>query len=157
MPLNLTSPITGAAMTLLTSPTATIVVDNWSGPGRIGKQWLVSALGGTQTGVLPHSVTLPYTVAVTRPAVLKGVSQVNPLTGIARPPGSNQYVVHTRKGMYTQANQAPDLGDVKIICNIPAGAETYNSTSVESMLSITVGAIIQLASEMGITLRIGAI
>lgn len=52
MTISLTTPVTGAAQTGLTSPTYTHVVD--TPPNAYTKQYAVTALGGTQTGVDVH-------------------------------------------------------------------------------------------------------
>ena len=61
MAISLTSPITGAAVTGLTSPTYTVAVD--TPPNTWSKQWAVTALGGTQTGVdTSSSASRPFTL-----------------------------------------------------------------------------------------------
>jgi hypothetical protein len=70
MSFSLTSPITGGAQTGFTSPTYTIAVDS-SPNGQAGKQYAVTAIGGTQTGVdTSSSPSNPFTVNLVRPAVL---------------------------------------------------------------------------------------
>lgn len=54
MAFTLTSPITGAAQTGFTTPTYTHVSD--VAPEANGRQVAVTALGGTQTNVIAHSV-----------------------------------------------------------------------------------------------------
>ena len=73
---NPTSPVTGAAQTGLTTPTYTFVAD--VAPDANGKQVAVTALGGTQVGVTPHSVASPFTGTFVRPKSFKALGQPNP-------------------------------------------------------------------------------
>jgi hypothetical protein len=59
-----TSPVTGAAQSGLTAPTYTLTAD--VAPAQNAKQYAVTALGGTQTGVISHSVAAPFTLAMFR-------------------------------------------------------------------------------------------
>lgn len=72
--------ITGQAQTGLTSPTYTTTVD--VAPSANGKQWAITALGGTQTNVDSHSVSKPFTVTVFKPAVMRQLGTPNPVTGV---------------------------------------------------------------------------
>jgi len=82
MTVNITTPITGAAQTGLTSPTYTNV--GMAGPDANVKQVAVTALGGTQTGVDVHSVARPFTISFWWPKVLRtSVPQLEWATGIS--------------------------------------------------------------------------
>jgi len=73
MTISYTNPVTGAAQTGLTSPTYTLVAD--IAPDVNGRQWAVSALGGTQTGVRTHSASDPFTITVMRPKVFQSLGK----------------------------------------------------------------------------------
>ena len=87
MSFSLTSPVTGAAQAGLTSPTYTHAAD--TPPDVNAKQYAVTSLGGTQTGVLAHSVAAPFTTAMFRPKSFKALAPVNPVTGVLREVPSN--------------------------------------------------------------------
>jgi hypothetical protein len=98
MSFTLTSPITGGAQTGFTSPTYTIATD--TAPSNTGKQYAVSAIGGTQTGVdAASSPSRPFTVTLSRPAVLRQLPAVDPLTGVLRNVPKNSYKILVRKGV----------------------------------------------------------
>ncbi len=90
------SPITGAVVTGLTSPTYTHVVD--VAPSINGKQYAVTALGGTQTSVDVNSVSKPFTISFFRPNTLRVLPQANPVTGVIKNIPVNTYKLVTRKG-----------------------------------------------------------
>jgi hypothetical protein len=95
-----TSPITGATVAGLTSPTYTIVTD--VAPSINGKQYAVSALGGTQTNVDVNTVSKPFSISFFRPAVLKVLPQANPVTGVIKSVPMNTYNLTEQSGMAGQ-------------------------------------------------------
>lgn len=150
-----TSPVTGATQTGLTSPTYTIAAD--SNPSQYGKQYYVSALGGTQTGVLAHSVASPFTLSAFRPAVLKSLQPVNPVTGVLRSVPMNTYKVITRKGLIPLAGQSSKTGLIKTDLDIPAGADLADPLSVRAMISAHIGLLTQISDALGSTTLTGTI
>lgn len=147
MAISLTSPVTGSAQTGLTAPTFTVVSDA-SIPSN-GKQWMVTALGGTQTGVLPHSISSPFTVSVFRPAVLKVLGIANPTTGlVAGSIPKNKYSVLVRKGVKVNATQTSQMQFLAHL-DIPAGADTEDLLSVRAAISAAIGALNQLSVGLG--------
>jgi len=143
MTVALTTPITGLALaTYLTSPTFTIVADTPPFPN--GKQWLVTALGGTQTGVTAHSVSDPYTILVSKPASPKALPRINPQTGLLMtPPAKNVYTLGVRTGGLPAASQDPAFITVKIVIEVPAGVDSYDKNTVASAVSCLIGAFTQ--------------
>lgn len=150
-----TTPITGSAQTGLTSPTYTIVVD--SNPDNNGKQFYVSALGGTQTGVLPHSVAAPFTVSAFRPKTLKSLAPVNPVTGVLRAVPMNTYKVITRKGVLPLAGQSFKTAMIKTELDIPAGSDQADPLSLRAMISAHIGLLQQASNALGETVLTGTI
>lgn len=150
-----TSPVTGATQTGLTGPTYTIAAD--SNPSQYGKQYYVSALGGTQTGVLAHSVASPFTLSAFRPAVLKSLQPVNPVTGVLRSVPMNTYKVITRKGLIPLAGQSSKTGLIKTDLDIPAGADLADPLSVRAMISAHIGLLTQISDALGSTTLTGTI
>lgn len=141
-----TSPVTGGTSTVLTSPTFTLVQD--TAPAQNAKQYYVSALGGTQTGVLAHSVAAPFTGTMFRPATLKSLSPVNPVTGVLRAVPMNDYTVITRKGVLPLAGQAYKVMPIRTVISVPAGADVADPLSLASAISFHIGLLAQLADEL---------
>lgn len=139
----------------LASPTFTISAD--MAPEANAKQYYVSALGGTQSGVLAHSVAAPFTLAMFRPKVLKTLAPVNPVTGVLRNVPMNTYKVNTRKGVLPLAGQAHKPAWLSTEFNIPAGADLADPVALESMISAHIGLLWQLSSELGLSVRTGTI
>lgn len=149
------TPITGAAQTGLTSPTFTIAADN--APDANGKQYYVSALGGTQTGVLAHSVAAPFTCSMFRPKTLKVLAPVNPVTGVLRAVPMNTYKVITRKGVLPLAGQSYKTAVFKTELDVPAGADLADALSLRSALSAHIGLLTQIADAIGASILTGTI
>lgn len=149
MTIALTSPITGAAQTGLTSPTYTHVAD--TAPQPTGKQVAVTALGGTQTGVNAHSVAAPFTITVFRPAVFKQLGKANPTTGIISNVPNNVYKVITRKGVLPLAGQAYRNMLVTTLIEVPAGADLADPANIRAALSAHIGALNQQSAGVGDT------
>lgn len=140
--MNLTTPLTGAAQTGLTSPTFTLGSD--SAPSTNGKQFYVSALGGTQTGVLANNIANPFTLSLFRPAVIKtmpvNITSINGLIGNA-PKNVNKLI--TRKGLSINSVGGYAIMDITTNFNIPVGAPFYDLVSIKSAISAHLGALNQ--------------
>lgn len=81
--------ITGAAITGLTSPTYTWTADNPPDSNR--KAWVVTAVGGTQTGVIVHKNEMPFKVTAGRPKAVKVPGARSITTGQFLQGGKNEY------------------------------------------------------------------
>lgn len=138
MPFAPASPVTGSTVTGLTTPTYTLVSD--IAPAINGKQYAVTALGGTQTGVDINTVSKPFTLSFFRPLQLRTLPQANPVTGVIKNVPMNTYKLITRKGASPAANQAPITARVTTVIEIPAGADTYEPEDIKAMLSLHFGA-----------------
>jgi len=148
------TPITGAAITGLTSPTYTIVAD--TPPNAQSKQYAVSALGGTQTGVAAHSLSAPFTLTMFRPASIKSLGSPN-ASGVIRSFPKNTFEVLSRKGVGVLANQPIQLALVRTTITMPAGADTYDAVSVKAMLSAHIGLLTQIAQGISDTVLTGTL
>jgi len=149
MSVSLTSPVTGGAQTGFTSPTYTLTTD--IAPDVNGKQWAVTALGGTQTGVTAHSVSSPFTISVFRPKVLRNLGQPNPVTGVVSNIPKNTYKVIVRKGAVPLAGQSPQIAMATMTMDVPAGTDTANPAEIRAMLSAGIGALWQISAGLGDT------
>lgn len=143
----LTSPITGLAQTGLTSPTYTHVTD--VAPDTNGRQVAVSALGGTQSGVLVHSAASPFTLTFARPKVFKTLGPVNPQTGALRQVPRNVWKLITRKGVIPLAGQPASVMLVTTILEVPAGSEVADPNGIRAALSAHFGALSQQSAGFG--------
>ncbi len=149
------SPITGATQTGLTSPTYTVTTD--SNPDNNGKQVYVSALGGTQTGVLSHSVAAPFTLSMFRPKALKALAPVNPVTVVLRNVPMNTYKVITRKGVLPLAGQSYKTAVLSTELGIPAGSDLADPLSLRAAISAHIGLLSQISNELGNSVVTGTI
>lgn len=149
MSFNLTSPVTGASQTGFTSPTYTLASD--VAPTINGKQMAVTAVGGTQTGVLANSVSSPFTVTFFRPASLKVLGQPNPVTGIVNSVPLNVYKVITRKGVTPLAGQPTKTMVITTTIEVPAGSDTADAPNIKAALSAHIGSVNQQSAGIGDT------
>jgi hypothetical protein len=149
MTISVTSPITGAAQTGLTTPTYTLTVDTPPGPN--AKQNAVTGLGGTQTGVNTHSVASPFTVTAVRPLVFTQLAPVNPVTGVLKNIPKNTFKVITRKGVLPLAGQSPQVLLIETSIALPAGADLADPANVRAALSAHIGALSQQSAGIGDT------
>lgn len=149
MTISLSTPITGLAQTGFTTPTYTITAD--TPPNANAKQWAVTALGGTQTGVIAHSVSAPFTVTFFRPQNPQVLAPIDPVTGVLRKVPTNIYKMVVRKGAVPLAGQAYKTAILRCEMEVPAGTDTADSANIRAMLSAGFGALSQISSGIGDT------
>lgn len=149
MTIAVSSPITGTAQTGLTAPTYTLTTD--TAPSNNGKQWAVTALGGTQTGVVVHSVAAPFTISCFKPQNTVVLGTPNPSTGVIGNVKKNSYKVITRKGVLPLAGQPYQTMIITTTIDVPAGADNADSPSVRAALSAHIGALSQQSAGVGDT------
>ncbi len=145
---NLTSPVTGGAATGFTSPTYTLTADN--NPSSNGKQWLITAIGGTQTGVNVHTAGDVFTVSVFKPLAYKVAAFVS--TTVFRKPPRNTYKVIVRKGVTVNSNFPKDMAMISVNVDVPAGSETADAANLRAMVSLLVGSLSQQSAGLGDTI-----
>lgn len=149
MTIALSSPVTGAAQTGLTSPTYTLIAD--SPPDWNGKQYAVSALGGTQTGVVFHSGSCPFTISYFRPKVWRVLGKPNPTTGLIKDVPRNTFKQIVRKGVLPLAGQPYQNMQITVTVDVPAGADTADPANVRAAFSAAIGALSQVSAGFGDT------
>lgn len=154
MAINLAA-ITGAAVPGFTTPTYTPTAD--VAPAQNAKQWAITGLGGTQTGVDLNSVSKPFTISFFRPAVLKGLPAANPTTGVVKSIPINTYKVITRKGAMPSANQAAQVVKIYTVFEVPAGVDTFEPEDLKAAVSAHIGALNQQSSGLADTLVSGVL
>lgn len=156
MSFTLSSPVTGGAQTGFTSPTYTLATD--TAPSNTGKQYAVSAIGGTQAGVdSSSSPSRPFTWTGSRPAVLRQLPAVDPITGVLRSVPRNTYKNITRKGVTPLAGQASQVMVITTTWDVPAGADVADAPNVRAGASLHIGVQNQISSSLGDTLVTGVI
>lgn len=148
MTVNVTSPITGATQTGLTSPTYTHV--SMAGPDSNVKQHAVTALGGTQAGVDTHSVARPFTISFWWPKILRVLPALNSNGTLPSVP-MNTYKVITRKGVTPLAGQPSRTMLITTTIEVPAGSDTADAPNVRAALSAHIGAVNQQSAGLGDT------
>lgn len=131
------SPVTGAAVSGLTSPTYTLTTD--VAPSINGKQYAITALGGTQTSVDVNSVSKPFSISFFRPQVLRTLPQANPVTGVIKDVPVNTYKLITRKGAAPAVNQNAMIARITTIIDVPAGTDTYEPEELRALVSAHFG------------------
>ncbi|DAD50043.1 coat protein [ssRNA phage Zoerhiza.4_15] len=150
MTVSLTTPVTGGAQTGLTSPTYTVVAD--TPPNAYSKQWAVTALGGTQTGVDTHGASKPFTVTFSRPQTIRSAPVANPVTGAMPNSPRNTYSVIVRKGMNPGTGQNPQTAVLRCDFAVVAGADIVEPEDIRAALSLLVGSLNQQSAGLGDTL-----
>lgn len=153
MSFNPASPVTGSAVSGLTSPTYTLTTD--VAPSINGKQYAVTALGGTQTGVDLHTVSKPFTITFYRPQTLKVLPAANPVTGVIKNVPMNTYKLITRKGVLPATNQSPMVARITTTIEVPAGSDTFEPEDLKAMISSHFGVGTAQASGIADTILSG--
>jgi hypothetical protein len=149
MSFTVTSPVTGGAQTGFTTPTYTLLTD--VAPTVNGKQYAVSAVSGTGNTPRLHSVSDPFTITLSRAAVLNSLPSPNAVTGKYAKVPRNVHKILLRKGVNYAANQAPEVFLARLELDIPAGGDSYNPIDVRAGLSLLIGALTQISAGIGDT------
>lgn len=152
MTLTVSSPITGAAQTGLSSPTYSVVADS-SVPTNV-KAWVVSALGGTQTGVRTHTQSDPFSLQMYKPSLFKRYVQGLVNTFSSQP--KNVYGIVVRKGVLnTVGATVYDEAIARLTISIPAGSESADAANIAALMSVLGGVFWQQSAGFGDTVRTG--
>lgn len=154
MSIVITSPVTGGAQTGLTDPDASYTED--VAPDVNGKQFYVSALGGTQTGARLHTISDPFTALFVAPKVRKSLPAPNPVTGLVGSTPMNSYMIKMQKGVNIGANQAPRVATFRLIMDVPAGSDAYDATNLRAALSAFIGLLNANSAGIGDSLTVGS-
>lgn len=155
MTIAISSPVTGGAQTGFTSPTYTVVADQ--APDVNGKQYAVTALGGTQAGVTAHSVSSPFTITWWRPKVYRVLGKPNPVTGALPNVPVNVSKCIIRKGVTPLSGQPTRVAAWSSVLEVPAGSDIADAPNLRAMCSLGVGVFTQISSGMGDTLVTGLV
>jgi hypothetical protein len=137
MTVSFSSPVTGAAITGLTSPTYTLTTDQ--PPKANAKAVIVTTLGGTQTNVRSHTISDPFSATVWKPEVPKALPPKNPITSMYPQVPVNQYALVVRKGVYIDSSSVLRQMTIRVLMDIPAGADAADAVNIKAALSLTGG------------------
>ena len=155
MTISISSPVTGATVSGLTSPTYTVVVDQ--APNAYSKQWYVSAIGGTQTSVDAGSTaSKPWTFTFSRPATLKTLNAVD-VTGVIRQVGFNTYEYLMRRGLLPLAGQAVRVSNWRSTFPVLVGSDSADAPNIRAAVSSYVGVLNQQASGLADSMITGSL
>jgi hypothetical protein len=156
MSFTLTSPITGGAQTGFTTPGYVIAVD--TAPTSAGKQYAVTSITGTQTGVdTSSSPSNPFTITLQRPPVLRTVGAVDPVTGALRSVPRNTYKIIVRKGVLPLLGQPKSVFNATLTFDVPAGGDSADAANIRALCSLMFGSITSISASIGDTLVSGVI
>ncbi len=155
MTFSLSSPVTGAAQTGLTSPTYSVA--ETQGVDTNVKSYVVTALGGTQTNVTSHSASSPFTISASVPKQFRSLGVPNPSTGVIPSIPNNTYKVRTYKGTTPATGQQVRPFIITTECPVPAGSDANDAANIRAALSLHIGALTQLSASIGDTLINGTI
>lgn len=138
------SAITGTAVTGLTSPTYTPTAD--TPPNAWSKQYAITAIGGTQTGVdTASSASKPWVLTFSRPQNVRQLNAVD-ANNILRVVPMNVYVASQRKGVLPLAGQPAKAALFRTEFRIPAGSDTADVPNIKAAVSCYLGALVQQAN-----------
>jgi hypothetical protein len=151
---NPASPVTGAPITGFTSPTYTLATD--TPPDVNGKAYAVTALGGTQTGVVISSASIPFTLLFQRPKVLRSLGPVN-ANGILGSIPRNTYSLSVLKGVVPLSGQPAQRTVLKLEIPVPAGADTADKANLLAALSLLAGVLWEQSNEIGDSIIAGSL
>jgi hypothetical protein len=148
------SPVTGGPITGFTSPTYTLVAD--TPPDVNGKAFAVSALGGTQTGVVISSTSIPFTVLFTRPKVNRTLPPLS-ASGVLGSVPRNVFTLSVRKGVVPLSGQPATPVVLKLEIPVPAGADTADKANLLAALSLMAGILWEQSNEIGDSVIAGSL
>lgn len=135
MPIDITTTVTGLAIGGLTAPTYALTAD--TGPTINSRRSIVTALGGTQTGVRIHAPTDPFDITVSKPLRSLPVPRPNPISGVVPAAvGRNRYETRFRKGTLPLMGQSPQVSEIMIQENIVSGADVNDAANLAAMYSL---------------------
>jgi len=155
MTIAMTSPVAGATVAGLTSPTYSVAVDQ--APNTNSKQWYVSAIGGTQTGVdAGSSATKPWTFTWSRPAQIKTLNAVDS-NGVIRQVAFNTYEYLMRRGFIPLAGQAVRVANWRTQMPVLAGSDTADAQNIRAAVSSYIGGLNQQASGLAESMITGSL
>lgn len=148
------SPVTGGPITGFTSPTYTLVADSASDVN--GKAYAVSALGGTQAGVVISSASIPFTIQFSRPKQIRTLAALNGNGALPSVP-RNVYTLSVKKGVIPLAGQPAVPALLKLEIQAPAGSDAADKANLMAALSLLAGVLWEQSNEIGDSVVAGSL
>jgi hypothetical protein len=146
MTIAVASPVVGATTyTGLTNPTYTIAADQALVAN--GKSYIVTALGGTQTGVEVSSVSNPFCYLFTRPSVLRTLPALQANGQLANVP-KNVWVASLKKGVDVLAGQPKQVMTCRCDFGVPAGADIADPESIRAAVNAFTAALMESGNDI---------
>lgn len=152
MTIALAGPTAAITAGSLTAATYTFTADMAS--DLRSKVFVVSAIGGTQTGVNTHSVDAPKQFIVKKPAQFLQPSSYNSTTGRYGKVPKNVTRVIGRGSANVAAGQV-ELIPITMDIGIPAGSMTYDRPNVEASVLAFIAGLYDQKEELIAALRDG--
>jgi len=143
---------TGAAQTGFTSPTYSLAVD--LAPDASSRQYVVTTLSGTQTGVRVSSNGDPFTHTV-RKSPYRALPTPNPVTGAYGNIPKNRVEILTRKGVKVDSAGKIETMNLRLIAEVPAGSEVNDPANIRAAVSAMLGLLAEEAQDYGDSLITG--
>lgn len=148
------SPATGGPITGFTSPTYTLVADTASDVN--AKAYAVSALGGTQAGVVISSASIPFTIQFARPKVIRTLPALGSNGALPSVP-RNVYTLSVRKGVVPLTGQPAVPALLKLDIHMPAGADGTDKANMLAALSLLAGVLWEQSDQIGDSIVAGSL
>jgi hypothetical protein len=137
----------------LTNPTYTLAADQ--APAN-AKAYVVTTLGGTQTGVEVSAASNPFTLQFTRPAVLRGQPALQASGQLANNP-KNVWVASVRKGVDVLSGQPKQVMTCRTEFAVPAGADTADPESLRACIAMYLAALAESADDIASSIIQGSL
>ncbi len=156
MSINLVQTFNGSTITEFTSPTYTFSSD--IAPDNRSEQAYCSSVGGTQTGVVAHTASKPFTATVKRPAKIRLLSDAsfNATSGRYANVPKNNYDVILRKGVDVASGQT-EVMPIRLSLAVPAGADAYDLANIHAGISAMIGILSTISDEIANAAETGTI
>jgi len=145
MTINVTGPTAAVTTGVLTSATYTFSADMANDTR--SKVFVVSAAGGTQTGVTLHTVDAPKQFIVKRPAVFQQPSAFNTVSGRwGKVPKNVTRVIG--RGSANVATGQTEIIPMSLDIGVPAGAPSFDRANVEASVLMFIAALYDQKEEL---------
>lgn len=138
-----TSPVVGSPQIGFTSPTYTLTAD--TSPDPTGKQYAVTAIGGTQANVTSQAPSAPFTITMFRPKTYKSLKTASDgFTKVSE--GKNTYTVLVRKGVNTNTDISVNQDQSGLLTctlkiDVPVGTDTMDEQNLRAAMSLLIGTL----------------
>jgi hypothetical protein len=126
-------------------------------PDANSRQYVVTAVGGTQTGVRASSAGDPFTATIRKDKVYKTLPARNPVNGSYGNVPMNKTELLVRKGVYIDSDSTLRNANIRIIAELPAGCEVNDPANIRGLCSFALGLLAEEAADYGDSLVTGII